>query len=92
MIEIKTCMAPFDLFFLTILSHYSELIFYFLAAYQSFPLMRRVYLHFLLPFIYQAKIPDIEKCLDVVAALQAKKGTGEVRFGSVYYCFVLLCI
>ncbi|XP_027119529.1 probable prefoldin subunit 3 [Coffea eugenioides] len=25
----------------------------------------------------QAKIPDIEKCLDVVAALQAKKGTGE---------------
>ncbi|CAL5337981.1 hypothetical protein CsSME_00021346 [Camellia sinensis var. sinensis] len=24
----------------------------------------------------QAKIPDIEKCLDVVAALQAKKGTG----------------
>lgn len=29
---------------------------------------------------YQAKIPDIEKCLDVVATLQAKKGTGEVRF------------
>ncbi|CAL8991216.1 unnamed protein product [Prunus brigantina] len=28
----------------------------------------------------QAKIPDIEKCLDVVATLQAKKGTGEVRF------------
>lgn len=27
----------------------------------------------------QAKIPDIEKCLDVVATLQAKKGTGEVR-------------
>ncbi|KAJ6899621.1 prefoldin subunit 3 [Populus alba x Populus x berolinensis] len=25
----------------------------------------------------QAKIPDIEKCLDVVAILQAKKGTGE---------------
>ncbi|XP_062108822.1 prefoldin subunit 3 [Humulus lupulus] len=25
----------------------------------------------------QAKIPDIEKCLDVVATLQAKKGTGE---------------
>ncbi|XP_058083286.1 prefoldin subunit 3 [Magnolia sinica] len=25
----------------------------------------------------QAKIPDIEKCLDIVAALQAKKGTGE---------------
>ncbi|CAL5395791.1 unnamed protein product [Camellia sinensis] len=24
----------------------------------------------------QAKIPDIEKCLDVVATLQAKKGTG----------------
>ncbi|PRQ39490.1 putative prefoldin [Rosa chinensis] len=24
-----------------------------------------------------AKIPDIEKCLDVVATLQAKKGTGE---------------
>jgi hypothetical protein len=31
----------------------------------------------------QAKIPDIEKCLDVVAALQAKKGTGEVRFCTV---------
>lgn len=28
----------------------------------------------------QAKIPDIEKCLDVVATLQAKKGTDEVRF------------
>ncbi|WVY93670.1 hypothetical protein V8G54_032758 [Vigna mungo] len=26
----------------------------------------------------QAKIPDIEKCLDVVATLQAKKGTGEL--------------
>ncbi|KAG4990397.1 hypothetical protein JHK87_023854 [Glycine soja] len=26
----------------------------------------------------QAKIPDIEKCLDVVATLKAKKGTGEV--------------
>lgn len=26
----------------------------------------------------QAKIPDIEKCLDVVAALQAKKALGEV--------------
>ncbi|KAI4344767.1 hypothetical protein L6164_011958 [Bauhinia variegata] len=25
----------------------------------------------------QAKIPDIEKCLDIVASLQAKKGTGE---------------
>ncbi|OIV95265.1 hypothetical protein TanjilG_07421 [Lupinus angustifolius] len=25
----------------------------------------------------QAKIPDIEKCLDAVATLQAKKGTGE---------------
>ncbi|XP_011019690.1 PREDICTED: probable prefoldin subunit 3 [Populus euphratica] len=25
----------------------------------------------------QAKIPDIEKCLDVIATLQAKKGTGE---------------
>ncbi|KAE8681160.1 putative prefoldin subunit 3 [Hibiscus syriacus] len=25
----------------------------------------------------QAKIPDIDKCLDVVATLQAKKGTGE---------------
>ncbi|GLT32642.1 hypothetical protein SLA2020_072950 [Shorea laevis] len=25
----------------------------------------------------QAKIPDIEKCLDVVVTLQAKKGTGE---------------
>lgn len=28
---------------------------------------------------FQAKIPDIEKCLDVVATLEAKKGTGEVR-------------
>ncbi|CAN0855334.1 Prefoldin subunit 3 [Linum grandiflorum] len=27
----------------------------------------------------QAKIPDIEKCLDVVATLQSKKGTGEAR-------------
>ncbi|CAN0925741.1 Prefoldin subunit 3, partial [Linum grandiflorum] len=26
---------------------------------------------------FQAKIPDIEKCLDVVATLQSKKGTGE---------------
>ncbi|KAF8029118.1 hypothetical protein BT93_E1712 [Corymbia citriodora subsp. variegata] len=25
----------------------------------------------------QAKIPDIEKCLDIVATLQAKKGSGE---------------
>ncbi|OWM88038.1 probable prefoldin subunit 3 [Punica granatum] len=25
----------------------------------------------------QAKIPDIEKCLDIVATLQSKKGTGE---------------
>ncbi|KAF5737074.1 prefoldin subunit 3 [Tripterygium wilfordii] len=25
----------------------------------------------------QAKIPDIEKCFDVVATLQTKKGTGE---------------
>ncbi|XP_057957330.1 prefoldin subunit 3 isoform X1 [Malania oleifera] len=25
----------------------------------------------------QAKIPDIEKCLDIVATLQVKKGTGE---------------
>ncbi|KAJ3687451.1 hypothetical protein LUZ61_016615 [Rhynchospora tenuis] len=25
----------------------------------------------------QAKIPDIEKCLDIVAALQSKKGSGE---------------
>ncbi|KAI3845331.1 hypothetical protein MKW98_009397 [Papaver atlanticum] len=25
----------------------------------------------------QTKIPDIEKCLDIVATLQAKKGTGE---------------
>lgn len=31
----------------------------------------------------QAKIPDIEKCLDVVATLQAKKGTGEVRYCNV---------
>lgn len=30
--------------------------------------------------LVQAKIPDIEKCLDVVATLEAKKGTGEVRF------------
>ncbi|XP_038722423.1 probable prefoldin subunit 3 isoform X1 [Tripterygium wilfordii] len=27
----------------------------------------------------QAKIPDIEKCFDVVATLQTKKGTGEAR-------------
>ncbi|KAF5941560.1 hypothetical protein HYC85_019202 [Camellia sinensis] len=31
----------------------------------------------------QGKIPDIEKCLDIVATLQAKKGTGEVRFNSM---------
>lgn len=38
-------------------------------------------------FIYcgcQAKIPDIEKCLDVIATLQAKKGTGEVRLKLVF--------
>jgi hypothetical protein len=29
-------------------------------------------------FLLQAKIPDIEKCLDIVAALQAKKALGEV--------------
>jgi len=29
-------------------------------------------------FCWQAKIPDIEKCLDIVAALQAKKALGEV--------------
>ena len=32
-------------------------------------------------FVYggcQAKIPDIEKCLDIVATLQAKMGTGEI--------------
>lgn len=29
--------------------------------------------------LLQAKIPDIEKCLDIVATLQVKKGTGEVR-------------
>lgn len=28
--------------------------------------------------VYQAKIPDIEKCLDVVVTLKAKKGSGEV--------------
>ncbi|XP_025886182.1 uncharacterized protein [Solanum lycopersicum] len=27
----------------------------------------------------QAKIPDIDKCLDIVATLQAKKGSGEVK-------------
>ncbi|GKD27089.1 probable prefoldin subunit 3 [Tanacetum coccineum] len=26
----------------------------------------------------QAKVPDIEKCLDVVATLQAKKDSGEI--------------
>ena len=29
-------------------------------------------------FCCQAKLPDIEKCLDIVAALQAKKDLGEV--------------
>lgn len=38
----------------------------------------------------QAKIPDIEKCLDVVATLQAKKGTGEVRFYTCLGYFVYL--
>uniref|UniRef100_A0A7N2R6A7 Prefoldin subunit 3 n=1 Tax=Quercus lobata TaxID=97700 RepID=A0A7N2R6A7_QUELO len=37
----------------------------------------------------QAKIPDIEKCLDVVATLQAKKGTGEytlvVRLADIWH-------
>ncbi|RVW25769.1 putative prefoldin subunit 3 [Vitis vinifera] len=33
--------------------------------------------HFLVSCGCQAKIPDIEKCLDVVATLEAKKGTGE---------------
>ncbi|KAG5596878.1 hypothetical protein H5410_038110 [Solanum commersonii] len=27
---------------------------------------------------YQAKIPDIEKCLDIVATLQAKKDSSEI--------------
>ncbi|KAL6526471.1 Prefoldin subunit 3 [Orobanche gracilis] len=31
----------------------------------------------------QAKIPDIEKCLDVVAILQAKKGTGEAIIADI---------
>lgn len=37
----------------------------------------------ILPFfscIFQAKIPDILKCLDIVATLQSKKGSGEVSF------------
>jgi len=38
------------------------------------------YYLFILIIKCQAKIPDIEKCLDVVATLQAKRGTGEVRF------------
>ncbi|KFK23564.1 hypothetical protein AALP_AAs69397U000100, partial [Arabis alpina] len=29
----------------------------------------------------QAKIPDIDKCLQVVATLQARKGTGEALLG-----------
>jgi hypothetical protein len=33
-------------------------------------------------FCLQAKIPDIEKCLDIVAALQAKKALGEVCMNS----------
>ncbi|KAJ6718516.1 PREFOLDIN SUBUNIT 3 [Salix purpurea] len=35
----------------------------------------------------QAKIPDIEKCLDVVAILQAKKGTGEGKHAGVPLSF-----
>lgn len=42
----------------------------------------------LLLHMYQAKIPDIEKCLDVVATLQAKKGTGEVRSGHFMYFYI----
>ncbi|XP_040998518.1 probable prefoldin subunit 3 isoform X2 [Juglans microcarpa x Juglans regia] len=40
----------------------------------------------------QAKIPDIEKCLDMVATLQTEKGTGEARITDfevsegIYYC------
>uniref|UniRef100_K4AW73 Uncharacterized protein n=1 Tax=Solanum lycopersicum TaxID=4081 RepID=K4AW73_SOLLC len=30
----------------------------------------------------QAKIPDIDKCLDIVATLQAKKGSGEAPLKS----------
>ncbi|CAL9065793.1 unnamed protein product [Musa banksii] len=41
--------------------------------------------------LVQAKIPDIEKCLDVVATLEAKKGTGEVRFNLyLFLCFELI--
>ena len=49
----------------------------------------------------QAKIPDIEKCLEVVGTLEARKGTGEVRclflvpfslllyFDTFLHCFFL---
>ena len=46
-----------------------------------------LYIQLLMLFIHcgcQAKIPDIEKCLDIVATLQAKKGTGEVRLEPVF--------
>uniref|UniRef100_A0A175YPQ5 Prefoldin subunit 3 n=1 Tax=Daucus carota subsp. sativus TaxID=79200 RepID=A0A175YPQ5_DAUCS len=36
----------------------------------------------------QAKIPDIEKCLDVVSTLQAKKGTGEVSTSNNMNCYI----
>lgn len=33
----------------------------------------------------QAKIPDIDKCLDIVATLQAKKGSGEVCSSAMFF-------
>lgn len=39
----------------------------------------------------QAKDPDIEKCLDIVAQLQSKKGTGEVRFYTLLMLLSILC-
>jgi len=34
--------------------------------------------------VCQAKIPNIEKCLHVVATLEAKRGTGEVYLDPVF--------
>lgn len=57
--------------------------FSFLYAFKIQEQISLVLFYFLFPFC-QAKIPDIEKCLEVVATLKAKKGTGEVRSQFVF--------
>lgn len=65
---------------LQVLNIYYHLIWYIIyIQFKTF-----FYLLLLLLFLcckfFKAKIPDIEKCLDIVATLQSKKGSGEVCF------------